>query len=127
MSRLITGENRYAHSKTLMKSLNILNVYQINILQHLLLMFKVKRSLIPDIFQKMFHQIDHKYPTGYSRNNYQVPQNKSNLFSFGLLGEDHIYGIISSETKKKIYHVYPGFKYQIKSKLLDTENNFLFY
>ena len=126
MSRLITGENRYAHSKTLMKSLNILNVYQINILQHLLLMFKVKHSLIPDIFQKKFHQIDHKYPTGYSRNNYQVPQNKATYFFRLTRRGPYIWNNFLGNEEKDIPCI-SSFKYQIKSKLLDTENNFLFY
>ena len=38
-------------SKLLMKELNILNVYQINILQHLLFMFKA--------FNQVFSLIDH--------------------------------------------------------------------
>ena len=37
-----------------MKELNILNVYEINILQHLLFMFKVKASITPRVFNQVF-------------------------------------------------------------------------
>ena len=46
----------------LMKELNILNVYQINILQHLLFMFKVKNSITPKVFYQVFSLKDHLYP-----------------------------------------------------------------
>ena len=42
-----------------MKELNILNVYQINILQHLLFMFRVKNSTTPRVFNQVFSLIDH--------------------------------------------------------------------
>ena len=49
-----------------MKELNILNVHQINILQHLLFMFKVKNSITPRVFNQVFPLIDHLYPTSFS-------------------------------------------------------------
>ena len=49
----------YFPSRLLMKELNILNVYQINILQHLLFMFKVKSSITPRVFNQVFSLIDH--------------------------------------------------------------------
>ena len=36
-------------SRFLIRELNVLNVCEINILQHLLVMFKVKRNMIPRV------------------------------------------------------------------------------
>ena len=47
----------------LVKESSISNVYQINILQHLLFMFKVKSSITPRVFNEVFSLIDHLYPT----------------------------------------------------------------
>ena len=49
-----------------MKELNILNVYQINILQPLLFMFEVKNSRVPRVLNQAFSLIDHLYPTKFS-------------------------------------------------------------
>ena len=49
-----------------MKELNILNVYQINILQPLLFMFEVKNSIVPRVLNQAFSLIDHLYPTKFS-------------------------------------------------------------
>ena len=52
-------------SRFLIKELNILNVYQTNILQHLLFMFRVKNSKILRVFNQVFSLIDHLYQTRF--------------------------------------------------------------
>ena len=59
-------------SRVLMKELNILNVYQINILQPLLLMFEVKNSIVPRVLNQAFSLIDHLYPTKFSDNSFKI-------------------------------------------------------
>ena len=59
-------------SRLSMKELNILNVYQINILQHLLFMFKVKNSITPRVFNQVFSLIDHLYATRFSDNSFKI-------------------------------------------------------
>ena len=49
-TRIMYSDGISIPSRLLMKELNILNKYQINILQHLLFMFKVKNSIPPRIF-----------------------------------------------------------------------------
>ena len=51
---------------------NILNLYQTNILQHLLFMFKVKKSITPRVFNQAFSLIDHLYPTRFSNNSFKT-------------------------------------------------------
>ena len=50
VARLMCSDDLFIPSRLLMKELKILNVYQINILRHLLFMFKVKSSIIPRVF-----------------------------------------------------------------------------
>ena len=59
-SRIILKENKYTHSKPLMKKLNILNVYQLNIFQTLNFMYRTKTKSIPTIFSQSFKSIKHK-------------------------------------------------------------------
>ena len=126
MIRLISGENRYTHSRPLMKSLKLLNIYQINMLQHLIFMFEVKHTLIPNIFQDKFQTIYHKYPTCYSRNNYQIP--KANRISFfRLIRRGPLIWNQFLNNQEKELECLSSFKNQIKTKLLETENEFLFY
>ena len=70
-----------------MKKLNILNIYQINILQHLLFMFKVKNSIIPRAFNQVFSLIDHIFPTRFSDNSFKICDLnlKSTRFAIGLI------------------------------------------
>ena len=59
-------------SRLLMKELNILNVDQIKIIQHLLFMFKVKNNIIPRAFNQVFSIIDHLHPTRFSDNSFKI-------------------------------------------------------
>ena len=59
-------------SRLLLKELNILNVCQISILQHLLLMFKVKSSITPRVFNQGFSLIDLLYPAKFADNIFKI-------------------------------------------------------
>ena len=80
-------------SRLLMKELNISNVYQINILQHLLFMFKVKNSTTPREFNRAFLLIDHLYPTRFSDNSFKICDFNLKLIRFQLVLEVQQYGI----------------------------------
>ena len=71
-ARLMPSDDISIPSRLLMKELNILNVYQINILQHLLFMFSVKNSIIPRAFNQVFSLIDHLYPIRFSDNSFKI-------------------------------------------------------
>ena len=59
-------------SRLLMKELNTLNVYQINILQYLLFMFKVKNSITPRVFNQTFSLIDCLYPRRFFDSSFKI-------------------------------------------------------
>ena len=67
-----------------MKELNILNVYQINILQHLLFIFIVKNSIIPRAFNQVFSLIDYIYPTKLSDNSFKICDFSLKLTRFAI-------------------------------------------
>ena len=87
-SRIIYNKDKFTHAKPLMKSLNALNVYQINIFQTLILMFKSQHRLSPTVFQNMFKKIEHKYPTNFANNNFKIPNLnlKSTRFAISTRG-----------------------------------------
>ena len=60
-SRIIYYEDKYTHARPLMQSLNALNIYQLNIFQTLIFMFKVKNNMAPNIFNNNVKTIAHKY------------------------------------------------------------------
>ena len=80
--RIIYKENKLTHSKPLMKDMNALNVYQINICKTLIFMYNVKAGLVPDIFKHKFKNIEHKYPTAYSHTNVKIPFMKHKFSRF---------------------------------------------
>ena len=71
-------------SRLLMKELNISNVYQINIIQHLLFIFKVKSSITSRVFNQAFSLIDHLYPTRFSDNSLKIRDFNLKLTRFAI-------------------------------------------
>ena len=53
------------HSRPLLRSLNALNIYQINLCQHGNLIYKFKKCQAPKIFNMTFEKRTHKYPTQF--------------------------------------------------------------
>ena len=72
--RVIFSQSRFTHACPLIKTLNALNVHQINLLQVLLFMLKIKTNSSPGIFLHRFQTINHKYATRYSRNDFKEPK-----------------------------------------------------
>ena len=54
------------------RSLNALNVYQINLYQNLNIMHRIKMWNIPEIFHETIKHPNHKYPTTFSNVNYSI-------------------------------------------------------
>ena len=72
--RIIFNQDRFTHAPPLLKTLNALNVYQINLLQVLLFTHKIKTNSSPRIFLHQFETINHKYATRLSRNKFKEPK-----------------------------------------------------
>ena len=110
-----------------MKELNILNVYQINILQHLLFMLKVKNSITPRVFNQAFSLIDHLYPTRFSDKSFKTCDFHLKLtrFAIGFRGPT-IWNKFLTQGEK-CYTSIDEFKKKIKGKILNFSNEFLFF
>ena len=72
--RIIFNQNRFTHARPLLKTLNTLNIHQINLLRVLLFMLKIKTNSSPRIFRHRFQAVNHKYTTRYSRNDFKEPK-----------------------------------------------------
>ena len=83
-ARIMSSDGISILSRLLMKESNILNVYQINILQHLLYMFKVKNSITPRVFNQAFSLIDHLYPTRFFNNSFKICDFNLKLTCFAI-------------------------------------------
>ena len=83
-SRIIMDKDLFTEARPLMKDLNILNVYQINLFQTLQFMFKLKNEKTPQVFKTQFAKIQHRYPTRYSTNNYVIPRTTLRKTDFAI-------------------------------------------
>ena len=83
-ARLILDMPKCTEARPLLKILNILNVYQINIFQILIFMFKHQQNMLPDVFKPLFSLISHKYPTRHAKNNYIVPKTHLRKTDFSI-------------------------------------------
>ena len=126
--RIVFNKNKLTHSKPLFKNLNALNVYQINIYQHLNFMHKFINNQIPLIFSDFIKRPNHKYPTNFSQSriylkryslnstkdlNYRPKRPKDR-------GPKLWKDVINKEEKD--IQSYSLFQKKIKSKLIKIEN-----
>ena len=132
--------DRYTSGRPLLKALGILNVYQLNLYQTLIFMFKLKHKMIPEVFQSQFSVINHRYPTRYSSNSFKIPKTSLHKTDFSiscrgpriwnnLLHED-VKNItkLNSFKNSKLNQTYT-FKYRQRDSILLTsfENIFFFF
>ena len=126
-SRIIYNEDKTTHARPLMKSLNALNIYQINIFQNVLLTFKSRNNLAPKLFQEKFKTIKNKYKTRNNSQNVYLPKsiNKSSDFKISFRGPLLWNKLLNEEckTSKCLYTV----KSKLKKQLLDNDNELHYY
>ena len=123
--RIIFNKNRLTHSRPLMKSLNALNVYQINLYQISLFMYQVKNENVPKIFDSNFSSVDHSYSTRFSLNSFQLPRSlKTSKFSIMIRGPKIWNHFLTNEEKNNPKIL--SFKRNLKKKILNFDNE-LFY
>ena len=72
--RIIFNQSKTSPSDPLFLSLNVLNVYQINIFHSVQFMHKIKNENVSHIFLKLFDVPCHAYPTNISLINFSVPR-----------------------------------------------------
>ena len=73
-SRNIYYEDKQTYARPLLKKLNALNIYQINIYQIFILTFKIKHKMAPAAITELFKPIHHKHFNKSSSQNFQNPK-----------------------------------------------------
>ena len=126
-ARIIFNQDRFTDVRPSLKTLNTLNVYQINLLQALLFMHKIKTNSSPPIFLHQFQTINHEYATRYSRNNFKEPKRETNyakycIHSRGLV----IWNSFLNEIEKNILS-HHFFNLKIKEKIFEFEEELSFF
>ena len=105
-AHIVFKKDQLTHWKPLFENLNTLNVYQINIYEHLNFMHKFINNQIPSIFKDLLKRPDHKYPTNF----YWIVQNI--LFP----SVDLNYGMMLLIKKRKIFNLILSFKRKLNRK-----------
>ena len=124
--RIIYNKDKFTYSKPLMRDMNALNVYQINIFQVLKFMYKSKHNLNPRMFDNTFTEIHQGYPTRFSRSNFKQPKiiTKTTSFAISSCGPK-IWNNCLHKFKKKLS--LSLFFHKLKMKLLESEFQLTFF
>ena len=122
--RRIFNENRLCHSRSLLITLNALNVYELNIYQNLYFMHRLKNDNISKIFTELIKR-KHKYPTKFSKNSYTIKLfSLSNMkYCISVRGPKLWNNVLQNEEKE--IQSYSLFQKTVKSKLIAIENEVL--
>ena len=127
-SRIIFFKDKYTHARPLLKELNALNIYQLNINNILLFMHRVKNNTIPNIFKQSFKINKNKYNTKATNTRFYKPlvKTKYNQYSIAYRGPQ-LWNSLISDTLFDL--PFSTFKEKIKKMLLDLneEQETLFF
>ena len=120
--RIVFNKDKLTHSKPIFKNLNVLNVYQINIQQHLNFMHKFINNQIPSVFSDFIKRPNHKYPTNFSQSRFYLKRYSLNStkYSISIRGPKLWNDVINKEEKD--IQSYSLFQKKIRSKLIKIEN-----
>ena len=120
--RIIFREDRYTSVHHRLKEIGALDIYQLNTYQTLTFMHQVKHQSCPSLFKSQFFNIDHKYPTRYSRNAFKIPFANLNVkrFSIRYRGPFLWNTVLSDELKNQSSQMsFACFKKTLKKYLID--------
>ena len=119
---IVFNKDKLNHSKPLFENLIALNVYQLNIYQHLNFMHKFINNQTPSIFSDFIKRPNYKYPTNFSQSRFYLQRYSLNSkkYSISIRGPKLCNDVINKEEKDM--QSYSLFQKKIKSKLIKTEN-----
>ena len=83
-ARIVYNKDKFTNSKPLLKNLNALNVYQINIYQHLGFMHKFNNNETPKVFNNIIKRPEHRYPTNFSSLNFSLKSYSLNNTKYSI-------------------------------------------
>ena len=99
-----------------------LNIYQLNILNNIIFMFRVGKKTVPSIFLTEFCKPSHAYATNFSAHNFLVPtlKLKTSKYRVSIRGPLLWNNILTAEEETQ--ESLPKFRSTIKEKLLSMTN-----
>ena len=86
-----------------MRSLQVLNDFQVKIQENLVFMHRVKTcSDVPSIFASKFVYPSHSYPTNFSKNNFALPKylSEKSKYKISIRGPSHWNKVLSNIEKE---------------------------
>ena len=101
-AHIVFDEDRLYHSRPLLQRLNALNVYQINLFQHLNFMHRLSIDNLPKNFNNTFKKPGHKYSTKFSICDYSLKKHslKSSKFAVSYRGPELWNEFLSNKENK---------------------------
>ena len=120
--RIIHSKDRLAHARELFRESKILNVFQLNILNNLVFMHKIKSQTAPKIFQNKFRKPTHKYPTNFSTSNYSIPPFKLSKSKYRISIRGPTLWKKIPTNSEKMQESVTVFKKYMRRKLLQLQN-----
>ena len=123
--RVVNNDN--ADIRELMLKMKVLNIYKLNIYQVLTFMFKIKTNTAPLVFRTQFKEIQHIYPTRFSKNSFVENQLVYSQTKFSVSSRGpRLWNNILDQQQKSIDHE-TIFKKSVKLSLLSLENEIRFF
>ena len=127
-ARVIFFADCLVHAKPLMLDMNALNVYQINIYQNLILLYKTHTGTTSPIFLSKFSKTNLNYPTSSKNSgNYTIPKSTMKLTNFAISGRGPILWNTVLDVKLKEIEFLPLFIAKVKKMLLSRDNELSFF
>ena len=125
--RIIYNKKKYESVRELLRSLKILNVYQISILNHASFMPRINTNSAPIIFLDKLTKLSQLYPTRFSQLNFTKPTHKLYRCNYRIsirgpyIRNEHL---TKKEKEKKLIS---NLKLAVKSKLLLSNNELSYF
>ena len=115
-------QKKYKTVRELLRSIKILNVYQINILNNTVLMYQISTKTAPSVFLSKFKKPSHLYTTRFSNISQIKPTCKLNKCKFWVsIRGPCLWNEFLTQTEKEIEST-SSFKIVVKHKLLSLYN-----
>ena len=120
--RSIFPKDKFSRTKELFVQNKVFNVYQLNILNNLIFMHKVRNETAPAVFLPKFQKPAHPYPTNFSKLNQIKPKSQLSRSKYRIsVRSPALWNEFLTDSEKEIENL-SLFKSKVKSKLLSYEN-----
>ena len=124
-ARIIFNKDSLFHSRPLLKNLNALNVYQINLYQNLNFIHRIKMGNIHEVFHETIKRPNHKNPTTFSNLNYSIK--KYSLKSIKYSVSYRRLTLWNTVLNKRDKEIESHLLFKKKMKSLDITNKQMFF